>query len=98
MDTRKLLTTCCMVIALVLEPLSIGWSFFLHSSGGPFGSFEGPTPLYYLTISIALLAGLVVFIAGRGRMRWLLLLIFLPCVGYLIGVTSDELTMRMHQR
>lgn len=95
MNIIKLLTTCCMVIALVLEPFSVGWSFFLYS-GGPFGNFDGPTPLYYLTNSIALLAGLVVFVAGRGWMRWLLLLIFLPCLAYFVGVTLDELYMRMH--
>ena len=96
MDNRRLLTISCAVLALVLQPFSLVWSFYLHSRGGPFGNFDGPTLLYYLTIGIALLAGVVVFLAGRSRMRWFLLVVFLPCLAYCIREATADLVIRLH--
>ena len=96
---RKVLTVSALVIAIILEPICFGWTFFLGSAGTPFGDFlDGPTLAYYLVSSVALLAGVTVFIAGRSRWRWLLLLIFLPFVGYFALAILSEVLEYMRNR
>lgn len=75
---RPLPILICLIIAVVLEPFSLGWSFFLNTRGGPFGDFAGPTLLFFLVSLAALLAGVLVLVLGRSRWRWWLLLLVLP--------------------
>jgi hypothetical protein len=72
------LVLTCLILALILAPFTLGWSFFLDSGGGPFGDFAGPTLPFFLISFVALLAGVLVLVFGRSPWRWLLLLLVLP--------------------
>jgi len=78
-EPRRIIFLSSLVSALVLEPFCLSWFALLGYGGTPFGNFiEGPTPLFFLTTTIALLAGIAALVFGRSRWRWLLLLLVLP--------------------
>jgi hypothetical protein len=71
-----------------LEPFCILWFKLLDSIDARFGDFTGSHFHFYFVASIALVAGVIVFAVGRSRLRWLLLLLFLPCA-YCFFMRSD---------
>jgi hypothetical protein len=90
---RRLLFLVSIVTTLILEPFCLGWFELLHS-GSPLGNFQGPTPLFFLATSSALLAGIAALIFGRSRWRWLLLLLVLPCAFALFCAIVDWYSVR----
>jgi hypothetical protein len=86
---RRILATVSLIVALVMEPICLAWSTFVESLGSDNG-FLGDKN-YILVTSIAVLAGLVVFVSGRSRFRWLLLVLFLPLTWCLYHDIKSEL-------
>lgn len=93
-SVRRILVTISWIVAVIMGPVCLLWSGSIDS--GDDDAFLGDKNFIIVT-SFALLAGLIVFVAGRGKWRWLLVIILAPLVyNYYHEVRLELTLMRLH--